>query len=93
MTHYEFNPYTYSSPRYSLDDIQIQANFFRKAKVEKTPKSNFKNDFYVEFDPAHVGYRAFFLNIQFMGKLLFTLTLAGDLSEDDRPQIDIMGNC
>ena len=70
LTHFEFNPYTYENedefiPRNSY---KIQPNLWSKFPAKQSMSPEYKYEYFVELDPAEVGYRAMLLNAQFMGK-------------------------
>ena len=69
LTHYNFNPYSYEEPLQPITKIDLmwESNFWRKFQVEKVESSEYTYEYFVELDPAERGYRAFILNMQFMG--------------------------
>ena len=72
LTHYAVNPYTFEESNMALkQSLQIQANIWRKFQVKVPKETEYKYEYFVELDPAEVGYRAMLLNIQFMGTVFY----------------------
>ena len=70
LTHFEINPYTFESTKIGLQDLSLLPNFWRGFKPHRSADGEFLHEYYVELNPAHVGYRAMLLNAQFMGRLV-----------------------
>ena len=75
LSHYQVNPYTYEDPdeRLSITDFTIQRNFWRKFRPNRIESSEYAHEYFIELDPAYQGYRAMFINMQFMGTFSFLL--------------------
>ena len=75
MTHsfYDSDYSDFLSKSTEIGDFSINPNLFRSTgaeRVKETPDSEFKYEVSYEVPPTEEVFRAFFLNIQFLGLIL-----------------------